>query len=200
MAFKSLATSGIVNFNKYQNALVGNVAYVPDDFELISTTRLTASQASVNFDTSSLVGSYKHLQIRMLSRTDRVNYNATIGARFNSDTSSSYSYHELYGTGSGVSSAASPDSSYAFAGNATGSSAASTLFTPSILDIFDFANTSKYKTTKNLTGVHTGNTQYIEFMSSNWRNTAAITSIDLFAANASNILSGSRFSLYGIRG
>jgi hypothetical protein len=64
-------------------------------YELISTTILGSAQSSVVFDVSSYTSTYKHLQIRVVTRTDRGANEDILGIRFNGDTGSNYITHLL---------------------------------------------------------------------------------------------------------
>lgn len=195
MAFKSLATSGIINFAKYQNALVGNAAFDPASDFLIQEQILASAVSSVTF--TSIPSTYKHLQIRSVSRSANAS-TSTFGIEmaFNGDTSANYSYHELKADGSSVSSYGEGSRSKVFFGATVGNSATVGNYASSICDILDYSDTSKYKTTRSLAGSSSG---YLVVYSGNWRSTAAITSLTLnFSSN--NFAIGSRFSLYGSNG
>jgi hypothetical protein len=69
-----------------------------------------------------------------------------------------------------------------------------------IIDILDYANTSKYKTQRGLGGADLNGSGYISFNSGNWRNTNAITSISLTPLYGSQFAQYSSFALYGIKG
>jgi len=173
-------------------------------YDLLETTELTSSASSVSFTGLGSYSDYKHLQIRYTARTT-ANAGASWGIlRFNSDSGSNYSRHNLTGNGSSVysqsgTSKTSTDGAFWVAGN--GNTAGS--FGAGVIDILDFSNTSKYSTIRALSGIQSssGNTDtIIQLGSSAWLNTAAITSI-LFAETSGNdYAAGSRFSLYGIRG
>ena len=199
MAFKSLATSGIVNFNKYQNALVGNAAYFPDlssDF-LISEQILASNAASVTFDVSSLAATYKHLQIRYTTRSDASTF-PDIRMRFNSDTGTNYAYHRLRGYGSGVDSGYWTSTDQITVGHAAGTTTTQAFYA-GVIDILDFASTSKNKTTRTLAGYTANGYDDIRLASGLWASTSAITNIQ-FLPSASNFAAGTRFSLYGSLG
>jgi hypothetical protein len=70
-----------------------------------------------------------------------------------------------------------------------------------IVDILDYANTNKYKTTRFIGGVETNasSQSYSNFGSGNWRNTNAITSIVLFPQSGT-FAQYSSYALYGIKG
>jgi hypothetical protein len=125
---------------------------------------------------------YKHLQIRVSN---------SIGAniRFNGDTTATnYRYHAFYGTGTALVSTTANDG-YAPADGSNGT-------TTEIIDIFDYASNSKFKTAKSLGGWE-GNGSGLIWLSDNmWMNTAPITSITFSAAG---IPQNSSFALYGVK-
>jgi hypothetical protein len=171
----------------------------PGDYELISTTVLGSNQASVVFDVSSFASTYKHLQIRAATRTSRTGFNnGGISLRFNGDTTSSYAGHQILGQNSAVSSFADTSQTlvpFAF----TGASADTTAngFGGAVLDILDPYSTVKNTTTRSLSGI--GGAQVL-FTSGLFFKTDSITSITLLGLNSTNIIAGSRFSIYGVRG
>jgi hypothetical protein len=67
-----------------------------------------------------------------------------------------------------------------------------------IIDIQDYASTTKFKTIRVLTGNDRNGAGGIELNSVLWRSTSAITSLVFPNANSVNYNSGSVFSLYGI--
>jgi hypothetical protein len=66
--------------------------------------------------------------------------------------------------------------------------------------VLDYKNTNKFKTTRSLAGGDTNGGSYQEanFMSGLWRNTAAITQIDV-SSSAGNLAQYSHFALYGVK-
>jgi hypothetical protein len=173
---------------------------VEGDYELISTTILGSSTPSITFDVSSFASTYKHLQIRASMRTDRAGTTDRANIRFNGDTGANYSGHVLYANSTQVLSAAEANGTFVGGGYATGNTATSNAFAASVVDFLDVFSTTKNKTTRDLSTDITGSRTEIELGSGNWRNTAAVTSILVYPQIASNFLTGSRFSLYGIRG
>jgi hypothetical protein len=116
--------------------------------------------------------------------------------RFNSDSGSSYSYHTVYGDGA-TAAADYSSTTYGVAGIQGGTA---NICAASVLDILDYSNTNKFKTTRVLDGVDVnGAGGYVELSSSTWRSTSAITSIEIFLSGAS-FATGSTFSIYGIKG
>ena len=169
----------------------GNPAY-----ELIQTVNGTGASGVI--DITSIPADYQHIQIRYLARSTR-NYNSdNINIQLNNDTANNYAMHALLGNGSSVVPRAlttrndwtdygSPDDS-----NVTGS------FMAGVLDIHDYANTSKYKTGRLQYGAVTGDDKAM-LLSGLWQSTSAVTSVK-FSFSVGNFVAASRFSIYGIKG
>lgn len=169
-------------------------------YDSLATVTLSASTSSVTF--AGIPSGYKHLQIRMLAKTDRATYSID-SAKFqlNGDTGSNYAWHRVLGDGSAA--AAYAGSSTAFM-QADGLAAqGSNIFGAMIVDVLDYANTSKYKTARMLGGEDENGTTYgggvIALSSSLWQNTAAINSIKIYPGVGSNFLTYSSFALYGVK-
>jgi hypothetical protein len=159
------------------------------NYELIESAILASNTPSVTFSNLNTYSStYKHLQIRYV-------WNSTIAAetriRYNGDTGANYRRHFLQGNGSSVISGSQPDA-------VAGGYNEVTNPTSTIIDILDFSSTTKNKTSRAVWGF-TGN-GYIGMVSGLWFATPqAITSIEL-SPTSGNYATGSRFSLYGIKG
>jgi hypothetical protein len=173
----------------------------PASYELISTTVLASTATSVTFSlTAPQQAAYKHLQLRVASRsTDSQQYSDVL-MRFNSDSASNYDWHYLSGGGSSVTSGYSGSVTGIFGARSAGNTAVASNFGVGVVDILDAQSTSKYKTTRALSGeVDSGYTQVL-MTSGLWLNTAAISSISLVISQGGSFVTGSRFSLYGVRG
>lgn len=170
-------------------------------YESIATVTVgSGGSSSVEF--TSIPSTYTHLQIRALVRTNRSGGAVTdnIRIQFNNDTTSSYTRHELWGDGGGAYAygAGSESSGYAGMLCSTASSSAN-VFGGGTIDILDAFNTSKYKTTRTLGGTDNNGSGGINFSSSVWQKTNAITSIKLFGEIGGTIQQYSSFALYGIK-
>lgn len=164
------------------------------DYELIETTVLTSSATDVYF--SSIPQTYKHLQVRMTVRTTFSGTTA-IRVRPNSDSGFNYYTHRLRGYGSGVNSSNASDTGR-IDDILVNSGNASNIFGAGILDLLDYANSNKYKTFRSLHGQYSNST-VVSLSSIQWRNTSAVTDLQLNGWDGS-FATGSRFSLYGIKG
>lgn len=205
MASSSVLRSGIKNYARYLNVLSGTTPYVSpasNTYELLETTILGSSTPTVTFSNlnSTYGATYQHLQFRILMRSTRNDTDSLCYMQFNGDTASNYSTHAVRGSGTETSSisiqASYPSGIVLYSGLAGATNTANS-FGANIVDILDPFETSKYTTTRALAG-QVGSFNRIALESGSWRNTAALTSItfdDIFG----NFVSGSRFSLYGIR-
>jgi hypothetical protein len=124
------------------NGLVTNFG----DFESIASETVGSGGTSlVTF--SSIPGTYKHLQLRFLARTNRALTSDNLLIRFNGVSSAAYSLHTLDGNGS---------TAYAYGSSSfeTGilvsivaaATASANVFGGGVFDILDYANTNKNKT------------------------------------------------------
>jgi hypothetical protein len=168
-----------------------------NSYESIQTYTVGAGgQATISF--TSIPSTYKHLQIRALSRiTSASEINLAVG--FNSDTGSNYTGHYLYGDGSNTASAAlGPSIAPPFAIRTSNSNATSGVFGGAVMDILDYANTNKYKTVRTLSGVDNNGSGSVFFVSSLWMSTNAISRVDI--TTSALIGQYSSFALYGIKG
>lgn len=182
----SAARSQLSGKKWYRNISAGNPLY--SEMELISTTLITSNTASVTFDVTGLGSSYKHLQVRMAANSSA---SGATYFRFNADSGNNYSQHLLYGNGSSVASGATTSTNAGYIGYTTN---AASFYPASIIDVLDFASSTKNKTAR----IFHGDSGNIMLNSGGWYSTAAITSITLYA-NV-NYIAGSRFSIYGIKG
>lgn len=168
-------------------------------FESIATTVITSDTASVTF--SSIPQTYKHLQLRMFAKTDRGDIDDVTLVQFNGDTAANYSYHNIRGNGTAASSEGFASSSYIYLNFAcTGNTGVTNIFASSIVDILDYTNTDKFKTTRSLHGFDANGSGRVYLASGNWRSTSAITSIVLDQQYGTNWKQYSHFALYGIKG
>jgi len=158
-------------------------------YELIESVILGSSQASITFSSlGTYSSSYKHLQIRASAKSTSFD---NMFMRLNGDTGSNYAYHRLIGNGSAVSSLASSSQTSMVCGVHDSESAGN------VIDLLDVYSTTKNKTVRSIYGIASTT---IRFNSGLWLSTASLTSILLLPTGALTFSSGSRFSLYGIKG
>jgi len=160
-------------------------------YDCIATTTLSSAQSSVTF--SSISGSFTDL-VLVTSMKAAAGYSSFgLMMQFNGDTGSNYSYTFMLGNGSSASSGRASNTSSGLIGTVSDSQ-----FNICVSHIHNYSNTNTYKTfvsRDNAPNIRTGACVSL------WRNTSAITSILVKVdSGASNLLlSGSTFSLYGIK-
>ena len=162
----------------------------------IATTTLGSAQATVTF---SSLGSYTDLILVCNVATDGTNAFSYI--QFNGDTSTNYSYTELYGDGSSAASVRVSNSSQLF--NNDVSAKQTSVNSNIIYQIMNYSNSTTYKTAL----VRQNTVDAADYNGALaavglWRSTAAITSIAIKATrsgSAQNFSTGSTFTLYGIQ-
>lgn len=182
-----------------------SILKVTSSYESIASATGTGSSNTITFN--SIPSTYASLQIRGLyidsnSSDDRQN----MLVKFNNDTSSTPPAHFLRARNDGVSAYSDFRSSGNFvlwySGQASPSQS-NLIGGVQIIDIHDYASTTKYKTVRSLTGTqdngYTSNASGIVLNSALWENTAAITSITL-TSHGGNFTTNSTFALYGIKG
>jgi hypothetical protein len=196
MAIKSLDKSSLVIPQTTNSMLAG---YSFQDYELIESVFVASPTASVTFNNlNQYATEYKHLQIRVSTRTSGGTTNEDTFLRINGDSGSNYTWHQLFGDGSVLYSLAYPNSSSMNPMVTTAASNTSGIFSPAVIDLLDVFSITKNKTMRSLAG-HNGSlgVPYVLFRSGVWRSLNLVTSIAF--TTGGNFVAGSRFSLYGIR-
>jgi len=157
----------------------------------LATTTLGANAASVTF--SSISGSYTDLVLIAQGQGTVENY---AYMTFNSDTGSNYSNTILTGTGTSAVSTRNSNVTKIYLTPYYG-----TFYTDfsniTICNILNYSNSTTYKTSLIRAGrASTGGGT--EASVGLWRSTSAITRIDI-TASTGNFVTGSTFTLYGIK-
>jgi len=168
----------------------------PNNYESIATTTLSSTN-TITF--SSIPATYTHLQIRVLARSQRADTGDLCNFRFNGDTASNYVAHQLNGDGATAGAGAWSSVAQIYGMRVAANSASANVFGVGVLDILDYANTNKYKTTRSLSGYDNNGSGEIYLMSGNWRSTSAITSITIVPNVGTGFLQYSSFALYGVK-
>ena len=163
-------------------------------YEAITTQTLVSAQSSITL--SSIPQTYTDLIIVANTGYSAANYYTEM--YFNGSTATDYSATFMAGTGS--SAVSSRRTSYVlipFDDTVVGTT---TITSSSICHIFNYANTSIYKTALVRSNQVPGSAYPgVEAGVGLWRSTAAITSITLRSSNSGNFIIGSTFTLYGIK-
>ena len=182
--------------------LLGASLFIPvGDYELIESAILASTTPSVTFSNLDTYSStYKHLQIRGVQKTSNGAVWGGSFLRINGDTGSNYRSHNLFGNGSTVSSndgGSGSSINNPFVAGSTNSS----VYSPVVYDILDPYNATKNTTVRFFGGRVVGSGEERLHLSSGlYNNTASVTSLSITGESSTNLLAGSRFSLYGIKG
>ena len=173
------------------------VAASTNSFESIATVTVgSGGQSSISF--SSIPSTYKHLQIRAIAQDSATNPPYNAGLTFNSDSGSNYAVHWIAGDGATASSFANYNTTYIEFGYLNSYTTA-TSYSACVIDILDYADTNKYKTSRMLQGYDKNGSGRVDLTSGLWRSTSAISTITISSLGTS-LRQYSHFALYGIRG
>jgi hypothetical protein len=164
-------------------------------YDLLETTTLTSSASSVTFSGLGTYTDYKDLQVRLTARSSKADFQDDLAITFNGVTAN-YSRHSMINNSSAINQSFISVGFNLFAANETASA-----FGFAIVDLLDFASTNKTQVLRIMSG-GMGGTQLnqAQFGSGMNNSTSAITSIAFGSTSASSLTTGSKFSLYGIRG
>ena len=164
-------------------------------YDALATVTLSASTASITF--SGIPSGYKHLQIRALGRNSTSSN--PVFLQYNGDTTTSnYHAHLLYGTGTAAFSVAESSTYSQYIGYFPDSGKTANVFGAAVIDVLDYQNTNKNKTTRSLCGWDANGSGFSWFQSQLWMNTSAITSITL-KPYSGDFVTYSSFALYGVK-
>jgi len=202
------AKGGLSSQGYGQFAPTGAPYVLVGNYDALSTVTVpSGGLSSITFASIPQTG-YSHLQVRAIHQTNRATYNTSgLYFQFNGDTAANYSNHEIQSIpnspGSTVVAGATANASN-ITGISTSSSVAANVFGVSVTDILDYANASKYKTSRTLSGADTngaasGYAGYVSLSSGSWRSTSAITSITFTPIFGTLINEYSQFALYGVK-
>lgn len=176
--------------------LVGNEAYDPAGFVPIATVTATGGESSLSF--TSIPQGYASLQIRGLTRLSYATTgNGYVGVRLNSDSGSNYARHELYGNGSNANAYGLASQTQCLYFPVPFDSNTASIRGTVIMDLHDYASTTRNKTLRALAGSDLNGSGDIYLSSGLWANTAAVTTIEIGVG--AGWKAGTTFALYGVK-
>lgn len=172
-------------------------AAVLGDYESIATTTV-GSGGAANVTFSSIPSTYKHLQIRGISRsTDSAAYTQT-QLTINGVTTN-YTLHQLFGDGSAASAYGVTGQSSTQFESMTADTATASIYGVAIIDILDYQSTNKNKTFRIFAGYDANGSGRLALSSGmTTTNTNAVTSVTL-TPRFGSFKQYSSFALYGIK-
>lgn len=174
----------------------GATPLLDSDYELISTAFGTGSSGVIDF--TSIPSTYKHLQIRFTAKNTISGRQITL--TMNGITSISYvGLHSISGNGTAfVSGAQSNQQSVIHSDANADSSSAAAVASAGIIEILDYASSSKNTTVRTFYG-NLSDVTLVYLREGVLNNTATINQVTINATGG-NFTTISRFSLYGIKG
>jgi hypothetical protein len=167
-------------------------------YDSLATVTLSASTASITF--AGIPSGYKHLQVRWLTRSTATGGDSASTLRMKLNSSSgTYRSHGLVGTGAAAAAGEIGTSTsdwvyYAIPNDSVSAS----MFGVGVIDLLDYANTSKNKVSRMLAGFDKNGGGQISLQSHLWVDTSAVTSLD-FSLATGNFKEYSSFALYGVK-
>lgn len=180
---------------------------VPSSYESIATATGTGSSNAITF--SSIPNTYKSLQIRYIGKSTTASASVTaFNIQLNSDTNTNYSDHALAGqAGSAIVANATSNSSITseyrlIPMSGTGMN---NMMGAGIIDIIDYASTSKNKTLRFMCGQDNNgtlggsNSSTVSLNSGLWFATPATINSITINLNSGSWTTTSKFALYGIK-
>lgn len=162
--------------------------------KLIESKTLGSAQASIEF--TSIPQTYTDLVLLFTFRsnsTDDPNEDQSI--RFNG-SSSNYSYRVLFGNGSSAGSFSG--TSKIWLGARGSNSTTSNTFTNNLVYIPNYTASTNKSVSADSVSENNGTNANQSIVAGLWSDSAAITSISIFAGSGQNLLAGCSASLYGV--
>jgi hypothetical protein len=170
------------------------------DYESIATVTVgSGGAASIEF--TSIPSTYQHLQIRGILRgADSSASDEAFVVRLNGDTGSNYAWHYLQGNGSSASaSAGSSKTLIDYSIGAPAATATASAFCAFVVDILDYASTSKATTVRSFNAWDTNGGGLVRLTSGLWTSTSAVTSFSIVNVASRNAVQYSTAALYGVK-
>lgn len=204
MAVRNFQTSSISTGSKRSKFWDQSTVISTNSYESIGTVTVGSSgQSTIEF--TSIPSTYTHLQLRGIVRNANTSAgNLDMYMRFNGDSGSTkytaYMQFNGYGTSSKGAATSFNTSSIAVAYQLRDGNSAN-YFTPFIIDIFDYKNTNKFKSSKCFHGSNPASTEgHLTLRGGLWKDTSAINQITITSELGVNFVQYSQFALYGIKG
>lgn len=175
--------------------------------ESIATVTVGSGRAS-SIEFANIPSAFQHLQLRMIVQQYDSNVanagNIYTLARLNGDTTAgNYTTHMLSGNGSSAGASALTGSAYTYAYVAQSyCTPSSSIFSPIIIDILDYASTTKNKTLRTFSGWDGNGSGSLALHSNLWLSTSAVNTLTIFPNVPASVTSFAQYTtaaLYGIR-
>jgi hypothetical protein len=195
MAVKSLAQSSLKTASSTNSMLAG---YEGNQFHHLETVRLGGNAATVGFTNLARYSDYQHLQLRIVTRATGNNDVDQTRYRINNDsTAGRYASHFLRGSGSSVISSSNANLTYGRLFDSSCGQSGNGNFAAVVVDVLDPFDVTKNTTLRALSGMTSGSGVFL--FSSAYLSTTAVDQFSFYSPQGESFVSGTRFSLYGIK-
>ena len=162
-------------------------------------TVTVGSGGSSTLDFTSIPSTYTDLQLLISARSSDAVFLRGMLYKLNSNSSSIYSYRELYGFNTTAGSFSETNISNGFMGQMPGTSGTSNTFGSSLLYIPNYTgNTNKSLSIDNVTEINSALNWQNDLIAGLWANTSAITGIQIYPVSG-NFAQYTTATLYGIK-
>jgi len=201
MSIRRASKSSISDVSRGKgSSLIAGYSPAVDEMDLLARATIGSGGAS-NILFTGIPSTYDNLHLRGIVRTNRTPTDSeALTINFNTDYSSNYVFHIMYGEGSGSGSAGGYTSqSRVEVASMSSDGAASGIFGAFFTDIFDYADTSKNTTLRSLSGNDKNGSGVITLSSGMWMNTSVVTSINLDQPISTGFSQYTTVALYGVR-
>lgn len=169
------------------------------DYESIATVTVGGGGAA-NVEFTSIPSTYQHLQLRGIGRITRTGAVMDFAAlTVNGSTGTNYATQEMYVFVDSPAASAAANTPRMTVWNFSASTATANVFGAVVIDILDYANTSKNTTFRGFGGNDRNGSGELGITSAVWKLTDAVTSIRLTPLNGTGFVQSSNFALYGIK-
>jgi hypothetical protein len=129
--------------------------------------------------------------------------NPSLGARYNSDTGSNYTYHALFGDGGNTYAAGLASQTAIYLQRLSSDAMNASAYGVIVTDILDYTSANKNKTVRSLGGFDTNggtaSTGKIYFTSGAWLNSSTAISSIVLTPDTGNFKQYTSAALYGIK-
>jgi hypothetical protein len=199
--FQVYGTNASGVWSGVQSAASSSVTPTTTAFESIATATGTGSSNTITF--SSIPSTFTHLQVRAITRGTGANGWENFSVRVSGGSFvNEYASHLLRGTGASVSAVSYTTQSTLQSLRTTDAGSAAGIMGVLIMDVHDYASTTKNKTIQIVHGFDDANVsgvQNVELRSGVRLNTAAVNTVE-FQISSGSWATTTQFALYGIRG
>lgn len=168
-------------------------------FESIATVTV-GSGGAASMEFTNIGAGWQHLQLRFIARITRSGQARDgVALTVNGSGGTNYAIHELYGDGGSATAYGVANQAYSTVYDFPASTATASIFGAAVIDLLDYASTSKNKTFRIFGGSDRNGAGIVGLNSGLWNSTSAITSVKVAPLNGTDFVQHSTAALYGLR-